>query len=74
MWFWNNQYRKAEVHKQSITYLKTKANLQNYFKEYIHILPYHPSKRGYFHDDHMSMNHLIVIIIYCGADVCNNYL
>ena len=74
LWYWNNQYAKAEIHKQSIPYLKTKAYLKDYITSVKSIRNGIPSKRGYIDGDHMNLYHLIVVIIYCGTNVCCLYI
>ena len=65
---WNFCNQKAQYHQTSYPYLKTTADVEDY-GFIAKNLSDHPSKFGYNDGDRMSINHLIVIMLYCALTV-----
>ena len=64
----NYKINQSNIHKQTFPSHITKAKVQKYVTNLKHY-DNHPSKLGYYEDEEISINHLMVIIIYCGTDV-----
>eukprot|EP01084_Bolivina_argentea_P266197 451425_1 len=63
-----NYVEKATFLQKTNAYLSTTANISQYFL-YLKGLPYHPIHFGCNDGDNMSLNHILVMLIYCGTDV-----